>query len=342
MRESLAGRNLCLFVVACALWGGRCTSVSAEYIYSLTSSQSELDLIATGNSLGGELVVTEQNANARTRYQGTIGANFHSGFGANSRISFPNTGSANAINPTGLFNLPLQYNPNIGGGAGSAPANYGVNLVAPTNIVLPPLDIPDFGTIDLGTISQVTFRLALRDLQLGVSSSSRLPIDPISRQFDASLLAINVNQGFADVNGSLRLSQSSFTNFLAVGAALLALQASVPDLGLTIQTNFLSLSYDVGFGTRLDLAGTSVANQAETFGTVTYNELTEFSQLTIPVLADFGTLDFLLGTVNLKFQGQLRGSATIPNIFHVPEPSSLALVGLVSFTGLIRRRKAIA
>lgn len=327
-----------LFLVLASIFNG---TVRADYLYTLTTNQSDIDLIASGDALGGALVVSEQHPNATTRYQGTVGANFFDGFGANSRIAFTGAGSANAINPTGgIFNTPLQFSPGIGGGSGTAAANYGVNLTAPTNIVLPPIDIPDFGTINFGTISQINFRLALRELQLGVTSSAQLPIHPVSRQFDASLLSVNLNQGFADINGSLRLSQDNFTNFLAVGAALIAIQSTVPDLGLTVNTNLLSLSYDVGFGTRFDLSGTSIANNTSDFGTVTYDEVTEFSELSIPIAADLGELDFLLGSVNLAFEGQLRGTASIPNIYHIPEPSSLALVGLAGAAGFLRRRRS--
>ncbi len=314
--------------------------VTASYIYQLTQSQSEIDLQVSGTALGGGLTVSEQNPNARTRYSGNVETNFHAGFGANSRISFPGGGSANAINPTGLFNLPFQYSPGINGGSGTAPANYGVNLTAPVDIVLPPITIPDFGTIDFGTISQVNFRVALRETQLSVSSTSQIPIDPVTREFDASLLSINVNQSFGDLNGSLRFSQSSFGNWLAVGAALVALQTALPDLGITTSASLLTLSYDVGFGTRIDLSGVSLANSPTASGIVTYNDITEASNLTIPINADFADIDFGLGTLSLKLSGQLRGNATIPNIYHVPEPSALLLVGIVSLGGLTHRRRS--
>ena len=312
--------------------------IDASYLYNLTTVQSVINLEASGDILGGALTVTEQNSNAVTRYQGAVETNFHAGYGANSRISFPGGGAANAINPT-IFGLPYPYSPGIGGGAGSAPANYGITLTAPTDIVLPPIEIPDFGTINLGTITAVNFQLALRETQLSVTSAAQIPIDPVARTFDASLLTINVDQSFADINASVRFKQDNFLDWGAVGLFLAAIQTSLPDLGLTITPSLFGLHYDIGFGTRADLSGASLANAPTVDGIVTYNEVTEASNLTIPINTGLGDIDFGFGNISLTLVGQLRGSATIPNIYHVPEPSSLMLVGIVGLGAATYRRR---
>lgn len=316
------------------------SNAQAAYLYNLTQNSSEIDLQVTGTSLGGQLTVAEQNPGARTRYNGTIATDFYLGFGANSNISFPSGGTANAVNPTGgFFNTPLQYSPNIDGASGTAPANYGVNLSAPQQIVIPPFDIPNVGTVNLGTITSVDIRLALRGLQLNPTSSAWLPINPTTRQFDASLLSIQVASGAADVNGSVRLQQADILGHLAAVVAVNALVASVPDLGITVSSNLFQRTINVGFGTRIDMSGATLPNAPTTPGTVTYNPSTTASVLTIPVLSDFGDINLGIGTINLKFAGQLRGTANIPNIYHVPEPSSLALVTLASLACFKRRRQ---
>lgn len=316
------------------------TKVQAAYLYTLTQSSSEIDLQVTGTSLGGQLTVAEQNPGARTRYNGTVSTDFHLGFGANSNISFPSGGAANAVNPTGgFFNTPLQYSPNVNGAAGTAPANYGVNLSAPQQIVIPPFDIPNVGTVNLGTITSVDIRLALRDLQLNPTSSTWLPINQTTREFDASLLNIQVASGGADVNGSLRLQQPDILSHLAAVVAVNALVASVPDLGITVSSNLFARTINVGFGTRINMAGATLPNAPTTPGTVTYNPGTLASVLTIPVLSDFGDINLGIGTINLKFAGQLRGTANIPNVWHVPEPSSLALVAVAGLACFKRRRQ---
>jgi len=332
--------GLCLGV-SVVLAVGSCQELAAAivYPYALTPAQSEIDLQVSGTALGGALTVTEQNPNARTRYSGTVGASFHDGFGANSRISFPGSGTAVASNPTGFFGIPFQYSPGVGGGSGTAPANYGVNLTAPTNVVIPPIEIPNIGTISLGTLSQFTVRVALRETQLAVNSAAQISIDPGTREFDAGQLSINLSQGFADINGSVRFTQSTFGEWLAVGAALIALQASLPDLGLTINSNILQRYYDIGFGTRVDISGANLPNNPALPGVVTYNPLLEMSSLTIPINTGLGNIDFGIGNINLTLVGQLRGSASVPNIYHVPEPTSMLLAGWVGIIGLFHRRR---
>ncbi len=313
----------------------------AEYLYNLTPTSSEIDLQVSGTSLGEQLTVSEQNPGARTRYSGTVAANFHQGYGANSNISFPGSGAANAVNPTGLFNIPYQYAPNVNGGSGTGPANYGVNLSIPQEIVLPPIDIPNVGVINLGTITSVDFKVALRDLQLNPTTSAWLPINPGTREFDASLLDIHVANGSADINASVRLEQPDILSHLAAVVAINALVATVPDLGLTVTTNLFARTINVGYGGRINMAGATLDNAPTAPGTVTYNPITTASVLTVPVLSDFGDINLGIGTINLKFSGQMRGNANIPNIWHVPEPSSLALAILAGL-GCFKRRRPMA
>lgn len=332
----------------------------AEYLYTLNSStnnslNSVLDLQVSGTILGseigyeeGDITVAEQHAGAVTRYNGNVAANFHAGWGANSLISFSGNGSANAINPTGLFSIPLQYTPGIpGSGVGATgPANYGVQLSIPT----PEFQIPEFTipgtetTLNLGTITAFSVEMAVRELQLGVTSAAQLPIDPGTRQFDASQLSLQVGQGFADVSANIHLEQENILVAGALRLALGALASQYPQLNLQIGGGLLSPIVTVGFNTRLDMSGATLQNGADVGnGTVTWNgpDGNLNSQVTVPVNVALAPLDFGIGSLNLGLVGQLRGTATIPNVYHVPEPSSLLLAGVVGLVSLAYRRRVV-
>jgi len=315
----------------------------AATTYTLTQSQSQLNLNASGSVLGQALTVTEQQASAITRYNGTMVADFPGSPLAGGSLNFPGGGAAAAINPTGAFSIPLPYQPNVNGGSGSAAANYGLNLVAPLNYDLPPIPI-EGNEIDLGVLSGVSLKLAVRDLVLDVDAGN-IAIGA-GGTFDASQTSLSVVSGFADVSGGFILDQDNFISTLAVAAALTVLTNQYPDLGLTVNTDLVNSNVTVGFGTRLDLAtigNTALPNTSATAGTVTYNPINDASTLTLPVLAALPA-DLGLGAdilqLDLSLTGQLRGTGTL---VPVPEPSSIAiaataLVGLVACGVRSRRR----
>ncbi|MBX7165217.1 MAG: PEP-CTERM sorting domain-containing protein [Pirellulales bacterium] len=325
-----------------ALLLGLGSIAQASHVYTITQSQSQLNLTVAGTVLGGALNVTEQQANAITRYNGTIVADFPGGPGATGSISFPGGSAAAAVNPTGLFSIPLQYSPNVNGGAGTAAANYGVNLNAPIGIALPPIDIPNVGTLNLGTLQSVNMALAVRNLVLDVDSTGALDIS-LAHTFDASGVSLSVNSGFTDLNGSLVFQQADLISHLAAVVALNALDLAFPDLNLTVSSNILQRTVSLGLGTRFDLTGAgalALPNTPATSGSVSYALPSGSSTLIIPVqatlpsLADLGIPEDILD-LDLSLSGQLRATAI------VPEPSTivLAISGAVGLVLLARRRK---
>jgi hypothetical protein len=334
-------------------------SARAEvYTYTINQSQSQVNLTASGTIFGGALTVTEQQANAITRYNGTIGVDVTVG-----GPDFIGAGSANAVNPTGgFFNTPLQYSPNVNGAAGTAPANYGLNLTAPVNVVIPPINIPPEviaalpaplntlvpSTLNLGTLSSIVSKVAVRDVTLQVNSADRIP--RAGNNFDATQTLIDITGGFADLNIAARLTQPNFVQKAALQLLLGSVATAVPQIGLTITSpSLFSNDLDIGFGFRIDLSALpAVPNTTALQATITgLNGPPGSSTLTLPVqFAAAASLAELLGpdltpilgdlvNLNFDFTGRLVATAT------VPEASTFVLMGL-AFSGaaiaVVRRR----
>jgi hypothetical protein len=327
------------------------TVARAEVVtYNIVQNQSQISLTASGTAFGGQLTVTEQQASAITRYNTTIVADVTNG-GPN----FIGGGQAKAVNPTGAFNIPLTYQPNINGAAGSAPANYGVTLSAPVAFDIPAFTIPPEiiaqfpflpSTLDLGVLSSIVTRVALRDVALDINSAGQIP--EVGTVFDANQTSIDVVGGFADINIAARLTQPNILQKAAIQLLLGSLQSSLPQLGITVSSpSFFSLDIDLGFGFRTDLSLLpSVPNTALADGTITgLDGPPGPSTLILPVAFSLDdTLTSALGplasvldlNLTFDFAGSLRATAT------VPEASSFVMMGVAaSAAGLVvaRRRR---
>ncbi|MBN1347346.1 MAG: hypothetical protein JXQ73_31945 [Phycisphaerae bacterium] len=291
------------------------------YTYTIQKSGSQINLTASGSFLGGVLDVEEQQTNPVTKYDGSLLAQFPDGPFPGGSISFPGGSTAVGDVMRGLFSIPYPISPAIGGGAGTDPANYGIRLTAEVGLEIPPIPFPDPNTpLELGTFQSVQIDIALRDMVFDVSSSPPpIGIDG-SSQFDASgelLQGVQVGlaSGFADINGALVLKQD---NILSWGAALLALQgvvALVPDLGLSVEGHLLSLTIDIGIGTRIDLSAIPdvlmLPNGTLEPGLVDFNPVSKKVTLTLPVsivLPELG-IPTEIFDLDLNLDGQLVATA---------------------------------
>lgn len=355
MNRILSAKLVGLLAVGAIVVATATPALAGPYTYNIIQSQSQLNLTASGSVLGGVLNVEEQFANEPTKYMGTMVADFPAGPGPGGSITFPG-GSAAAADTLrgGLFNSQRQVSPGVGGGAGAAPANYGLILNAPIDIDLPSIPLPDpIGSIDLGVLDSVQMDIALRevtwDITMGLLDAEK-GIDA-NGEFDASGgigsgVQLALASGFLDLNGSLIFRQDNVASYLATLAAITALTAALPDLGLTVDGNpdgnIFTTEVGLGIGTRIDLSGIpdilTLPNGAIDPGSVSYNSLTGASTLMLPVdinLPDLGIPADLLD-LDLNFSGQLVATAI------VPEPSSmvLGLMGVIGFAvyGVRRRR----
>lgn len=320
----------------------------AANIFTITQSQSQLNLTAAGNFLGGDLTVTEQNANAITRYNGTIAVNNYGLPSPGASVGFAGGGAANAVNPLGSFQ------PNINGAAGQTAGNYGINVAAAIGFEIPEGEIPigdiNFDPSMLGTIESFTMKMAVRNLVLDVTGGPT-EIGP-GGAFDAASTSLSIVSGFADLNGSLVFNTGSLVNKALAYAALQALVTQAPDLGLTVTTpdGLFGTRVGLGIGTRLDLAeiaGTALPNLATTEGTITYGDAVTASTLVLPVDISLAALDGLglpegILDLQLGLSGQLRATGLVTETLAIPEPSTLVL-GSFAAVGLIlaaRRRRS--
>jgi len=325
--------------------------------YTIDETLSELNLTASGSVLGGGLLVTEQHAHTPTTYDGTIKVEFPSSPFASpgGAISFPGGSTATANNLQGSFlgfPLDLDVSPDVGGMGGSGPANYGVNFEVPLGgIALPDIPIGDT-TISLGSLDSVAMGLALRDVVWDINTNLLNGEVPIGAggQFDASGtigsgVQLGITSGFADLNAALVLDLGNPVAAGGLELALGGLLGGIPELDFidVSRDNFLSSEVDVSIGTRLDLTGIpdilTLPNGTSDPGTITYDDLTGASTLTLPVeisLPDFGIPTEILD-LDLSFSGQLVANGTVT----IPEPSSVSLLAIsaVGCASLRRRRR---
>jgi hypothetical protein len=262
-------------------------------------------------------------------------------------IGFPGGGVANAANTTGLLGNNLALAPGVGGASGTAPGDYGEVFSSAQNVAIAPIDIsslniPGITTLNLGTLSAINLNVALRSFALDFNSSllglSGGPGYPA--HFDASQVGAVVS-GTADMSLTATLKQDNVTDFLATGAALIALGQALSGQGVSITetANLLGLSYQVGFGFTAPLPSTVATNDNAGLGTV--DHVGSNLRLTLPVnFTLVPTLPAPLNsflTASFAMNGQLIGQTPFQA---VPEPSAvvLALAGAASLMGLAWRR----
>lgn len=322
-----------------------------------SSNQSRLDLVATAELAGGQLTSNPQFApgglnglgSQSTLYNDTGNGSKLATNVSQHYISFQNTQGAIARNAVGTFNNNLAIAPGLGGVSGTAPADYGVVFSSPQAIVIPPIDLTPLGlsgTLNLGTLTSIDAKVALRDVVVDVVSGS-IPLSPnigYPQTFDASDLQIGIS-GTADILLGATVKQGGLVDYLAAGIALTALQSTLSGQGinLTIVNNgLIQQSYTIGFGTTTALPTTLAVNDEATLGTLEH--IGGDLRLTVPVNFDIvptTPVDFLF-SAEYGLSGKLIGQTPFV-VVEVPEPSSVVLGVLgAAALGLVaaRRRRA--
>ena len=175
---------------------------------TLQPNASSLTLVADVSIFGQALASSAQCTGClTTKYDGTLQA---TNLGLAS-VRYDGGGAADARQQVGLFSIPRQMAPGVGGAAGTAPADYGVTFSAPVGAPIPPIDIPNLGTLNLGTLQSVDVKLAARDLVLDVTSTSFIPVT--SGTYDATQTTVLLS-GNLDVSTALVLRAPDIGTYL--------------------------------------------------------------------------------------------------------------------------------
>jgi hypothetical protein len=363
-RTQLVAALAAAAVLSAVAHSAQATPVTFPLVNVSGSNQSRIAIAATAALSGVPLISAPQFAPGGLNGNGSESSlfnqtatntpsNMETNLGLYS-IGFPGGGKAQATNATGLFGNNLAIAPGVGGVTGTAPADYGVIFTSPQSVVIPPIDvsglnIPGVTTLNLGTLTGINLNVAIRDFSVDLNSV----IIPMAGGggypsfFDSTKVNLAIS-GTADMSLTATLKQDNFTNFLATGVALTALQQGLAGQGINITStaNILGLSYQVGFGFTSPLPLTNAANDDASQGKVEH--VGSNLRLTLPVKFDIqpttlpGALSGLI-TANFAMSGQLVGQTPFRV---VPEPSSVLLAGsglaCAGFFGIRRKLRGRA
>jgi hypothetical protein len=260
-------------------------------------------------------------------------------------LTFLDTQGALARNASGSLGNALALAPGPAAVGATGPAAYGLRYTQPQSIALPPIDLTPFGltgTLNLGTLTSLDTKVALRGLQLDVLGS--VPLQGAyggPQSFAAGALQVAL-AGSADVLLGGTVQQATTADYIAAGIALAALQTTLAQQGatLTVQNNgFIARSYTIGLAQSTALPAGAVPNAAA--GTGTIEPAGAQLRLTVPLnftVAPSTPLDFLF-TASYTFDGTLVGEVPFV-VVEVPEPGTWALMALgLAVVGCWRARR---
>src|SRR5262249_31198734 len=160
---------------------------AASTVFTIDQANSSL---ALSGRIGSSNIQQQGAGSLTTRYNGAIVANWDTDAGT---IDFVRQGTAATALNSG------NWQPNINGGSGSAPANYGARV----------------------TIVIITANAAVRSLVVSASTSSPLDLTGSGTSFTySSRQMLHINSGFADYNaGSFGSGRADLANNSAQNAA---------------------------------------------------------------------------------------------------------------------------
>ena len=264
-------------------------------------------------------------------------------------VTFLDTQGAVARNAVGGLGSALAIAPGPGAVGSTGAANYGLRYTVLQSIVLPPIDLTPFGltgTLNLGTLTSLDTKVALRGLQLDLLGSVPLMgVYGAPQSFAAAGLQVAL-AGSADLLLGGTVQQASTADYIAAGLALAALQGVLAQQGavLTVQNNgFFARSYTIGLAQSTALPAVLVANIGAGAGMV--EQIGANLRLTVPLafqVTPSTPLDFLF-SASYSFDGALVGQVPFM-VVEVPEPGTWALMvlGLLGVAVAARRRSPLS
>lgn len=311
------GPRIVAGAIALALLSASSAAWAVPISFTLDPPHSVIDVVVDVAVLGNALTAAPQRPGSlSTDYSGTLEVDL-----GLQRIAFPGGSTATADLQRNASNNPVNLSPAVGGGVGSAPADYAVRLNAPVDFDIPPIDIPGVGMVDLGVLTEIETDVALRNVVLDVTSGD-LPLGFTTGQFDVAGTSVSLT-GQADVNTAFVLQSANFVDFLVASLALTALtQQLPPEIMVQVVPNFFTLEIDVSTGFAIDLAGAALPNLADggTLDIVGSEYLLEVP-IEFDALADAPGIDLLV-QLDVGFAGSLHARAPYQP---VPEPSAWLL-----------------
>jgi hypothetical protein len=206
------------------------TGSAAPLAFSINSASSTLSL---SGDVGGTAIQQQGSGSLVTHYSGTVAAVWDHAAGT---INFLSAGTDAVAAISG------NWQPNVGGGSGSAPADYGGQV----------------------TILIQTARVAIRDLHASLFTTAPLGLSGSGPYSFSSTETLSVTHGFADYNaGSFGSGRQDISNNAANNTA--GASGTLADLGgshyrLTVPVDVTLMATVSGLLVHLRIQGTLVAD----------------------------------------------------------------------------------
>ncbi|MCA9168930.1 MAG: hypothetical protein KDB23_14750 [Planctomycetales bacterium] len=270
---------------------GMCGASAAERALPIDLSLSRIDISPRLTLFGDSLAATPQFAGSlSTSVTGLLNATVPTDGGSLSIADTP---------PIAATLLDNPVSPRVNGAVGQEPGNLAGTIIA-TNRPVGTIDIPDLGSINIGTLESVQADVALRDVTLTNQLAGPLPLSNGGFDLSGQTVLVTTN---ADIRGQMVLRADTQADYIQ-NLAFLNVASNTTDMitsvagscsVLELLTGCSTRRITVGFATRYSVIDEPLANAASA-GTL--NVDADTLQMTLPIDVEFdnpaleGVLEF--------------------------------------------------